>query len=68
MKCKTRMIRNIVLVATGVAIGLLMGAERPVRKEVVSTIPKTATIIPAPREMCVTGGEYWANKPPGAAS
>ena len=23
-------------------------------------IPKTATIIPAPREMRVTGGEYWA--------
>ena len=26
--------------------------------------PKTATIIPAPREMRVTGGEYWATKPP----
>ena len=27
-------------------------------------VPKTATIIPAPREMRVTGGEYWATKPP----
>ena len=26
--------------------------------------PPTATLIPAPREMCVTGGEYWAKKPP----
>ena len=26
--------------------------------------PPTATIIPAPREMRVTGGEYWAKKPP----
>ena len=24
----------------------------------------TATLIPAPREMRVTGGEYWATKPP----
>ena len=27
-------------------------------------VPKTATIIPAPQEMRVTGGEYWAKKPP----
>ena len=27
-------------------------------------MPRTATIIPAPREMTVTGGEYWAKKPP----
>ena len=27
-------------------------------------VPKTAMIIPAPREMRVTGGEYWATKPP----
>ena len=27
-------------------------------------VPKTATIIPAPREMRVTGGEYWERKPP----
>ena len=26
--------------------------------------PPTATIIPAPREMRVMGGEYWAKKPP----
>jgi len=26
--------------------------------------PPTATIIPAPREMTVTGGECWARKPP----
>ena len=26
--------------------------------------PPTATIIPAPRDMRVTGGEYWAKKPP----
>ena len=64
MKRKTRTIRSIVLVAAGVATGLLMGAERPVRKEAVPVIPKTATIIPAPREMRVTGGEYWAKKPP----
>ena len=27
-------------------------------------VPKTATIIPAPQEMRVTSGEYWAMKPP----
>ena len=27
-------------------------------------VPKAATIIPAPREMRVTGGEYCAKKPP----
>ena len=64
MKRKTRTIRNIVLVAAGVATGLLMGAECPVEKETTPAIPKTATIIPAPREMRVTGGEYWATKPP----
>ena len=51
MKRKTRTIRNIVLVAAGVATGLLMGAARPVGKETSSAIPKTATIIPAPREI-----------------
>ena len=51
MKRKTRTIRNIVLVAAGVATGLLMGAERPVGKETTPAIPKTATIIPAPREI-----------------
>ena len=64
MKRKTRTIRNIVLVAAGVATGLLMGAARPVGKETAPAIPKTATIIPAPREMRVMGGEYWAKKPP----
>ena len=64
MQLKMRTIRSIVLVATGVATGLLIGAERPVGKETSSAIPKTATIIPAPREMRVTGGEYWAKKPP----
>ena len=29
-----------------------------------AAMPRTATIIPAPREMTVTGGEYWAKKPP----
>ena len=29
-----------------------------------AAMPPTATIIPAPREMSVTGGEYWARKPP----
>ena len=64
MKNATRTIRNILLVAVGVAIGLLMGAECPIGKETVHAIPKTATLIPAPREMRVTGGEYWAKKPP----
>ena len=31
---------------------------------VIAVPPPTATLIPAPREMCVTGGEYWAKKPP----
>ena len=64
MKRKPRTIRNIVLVTAGVVTGLLMGAERPVGKETAPAIPKTATVIPAPREMRVTGGEYWAKKPP----
>ena len=64
MKRKTRTIRNIVLVAAGVVTGVLIGAESPVGKEAVLAIPKTATLIPAPREMRVTGGEYWAKKPP----
>ena len=64
MKNATRTIRNILLVAVGVAIGLLMGAQCPIGKETVHAIPKTATLIPAPREMRVTGGEYWAKKPP----
>jgi hypothetical protein len=29
-----------------------------------AAMPPTATIIPAPREIRVTGGEYWARKPP----
>ena len=29
-----------------------------------AAMPRTATIIPAPREMAVTGGEYWARTPP----
>ena len=62
MKRKTRTIRNIVLVAAGVATGLLMGAARPVGKETTPAIPKTATIMPAPQEMRVTGGEYCATK------
>ena len=41
MKRKTRTIRNIVLVAAGVATGLLMGAARPVGKETATAIPKT---------------------------
>jgi hypothetical protein len=64
MKRKTRTLRNIVLVAASVATGLLMGVERSVGKEAIQAIPKTATIIPAPREMRVMGGEYWAKKPP----
>ena len=31
---------------------------------VLAALPPTATLIPAPREMRVTGGEYWAKKPP----
>ena len=31
---------------------------------VLAAPPPTATIIPAPQEMRVTGGEYWAKKPP----
>ena len=64
MKRKTRTIRNIVLVAAGVVTGVLIGAESPVGKEAVLAISKTATLIPAPREMRETGGEYWAKKPP----
>ena len=29
-----------------------------------SAVPKTATLIPAPREIRATGGEYWERKPP----
>ena len=29
-----------------------------------AAMPRTATIIPAPREMSVTGGEYWVRTPP----
>ncbi len=29
-----------------------------------AAMPPTATIIPAPQEMNVTGGEYWAKRPP----
>ena len=64
MKCKTRTIHNIALVAAGVVARLFMGAECLAGEAVAPAIPKTATIIPAPREMRVTGGEYWAKKPP----
>lgn len=64
MKCKTRTIHNVALVAAGIVARLFMGAECLAGEAVAPAIPKTATIIPAPREMRVTGGEYWAKKPP----
>ena len=40
-------------VATALSVGAFAGA-----------MPKNATLIPAPREIRATGGEYWDKKPP----
>ena len=50
MKAKTI---KCAAVATVLSVGALAGA-----------MPKTATLIPAPREIRATGGEYWDKKPP----
>ena len=52
---KTLLCVKVVLVTTGIlSISLAVFAAPP----------PTATLIPAPREMRVTGGEYWAKNPP----
>ena len=47
---------GVVFAATGVLLTSLAAFA--------DAIPKTATVIPAPREVRATGGEYWAKKPP----
>ena len=52
---KNLLTTRVALVATGILSMSLVAFAAP---------PPTATIIPAPQEMRVTGGEYWATKPP----
>lgn len=52
---KNLLTTRVTLVATGILSMSLVAFAAP---------PPTATIIPAPQEMRVTGGEYWATKPP----